>query len=115
MTTSAISMSGAFLSIQVIYEGKFKRCLPKYTFLASFDATFSENHCSNTEKSLSFLKAKFYPDEQISLIIMDSFKGQDNDEVAKLCRKNNCALIIVPHNLTNKFRLLLLISQLKFL
>ena len=40
----------------------------------------------------------------MSLIIMDIFKGQDNDEVAKLCRINNCALIIVPHNLTNKFQ-----------
>ena len=28
----------------------------------------------------------------MSLIIIDTFKGQDNDEVAKLCRKNNCAL-----------------------
>ena len=37
---------------------------------------------------------------------MDTFKGQDNDEVAKLCCKNNCALIIVLHNLTNKFQLL---------
>ena len=100
----------------MIYEGKTKRCLPKYIFPASFDVTFSENHCSNTEKSLSFFnkiifphfknvpKAKGYPDEQMSLIIMDTFKGQDNDEVAKLCRKNNCALIIVPHNLTNKFQ-----------
>ena len=34
---------------------------------------------------------------------MDTSKGQDNDEVAKLCRKNNCALI-VPHNLTHKFQ-----------
>ena len=40
----------------------------------------------------------------MSLIVMDTFKGQDNEEVAKLCRKNNCALIIVPHNLTNKFQ-----------
>ena len=114
--TFAISMSGEFLPIQVFYEGKTKRCLLKYTFPASFDATFSENHWSNTEKSLSFFnkivfphfknvrKAKGYPDEQMSLIIMDTFKGQDNDEVAKLCRKNNCALIIVPHNLTNKFQ-----------
>ena len=114
--TFAISMSGEFLPIQVIYEGKTKRCLPKYTFPASFDATFSENHWSNTEKSLSFFneivfphfknvrKAKGYPDEQMSLIIMDTFKGQDNDEVAKLCRKNNCALISVPHNLANKFQ-----------
>ena len=65
-----------------------------------------------TLKSLSaFLKRLFYliskrfekPDEQMSLI-MDTFKGQDNNEVAKLCRKNNCTLIIVPHNLTNKFQ-----------
>ena len=35
---------------------------------------------------------------------MDTFKGQDNDEVAKLCCKNNCALIIALHNLTNKFQ-----------
>ena len=35
---------------------------------------------------------------------MDTFKGQDKDEVAKLCRKNNCALIIFPHNLINKFQ-----------
>ena len=34
---------------------------------------------------------------------MDSFKGQDNEEVAKLCHENNYVLIIVPHNLTNKF------------
>ena len=42
----------------------------------------------------------------MSLVIKDTFKGQDNDEVAKLCCKSNCALIIVPHNLTNKFQLL---------
>ena len=39
----------------------------------------------------------------MSLAIMDTFKGQDNEEVAKLCCENNCVLIIVPHNLTNKF------------
>ena len=115
--TFAISMSGEFLQIQVIYEGKTNRYLPKYTFAASFDATFSENHWSNTERSLSSFnkivfpyfkkvrKAKGCPDEQMSLIIMDTFKEQDN-EVAELCRKNNCALIIVPRNLANKFQLL---------
>ena len=109
-------MSREFLPIQVIYDSKTKRCLPKYTFSASLNATFSENHWSNTEKSLTFFnktvfphfknvrKAKGYPDEQMSLIIMDTFKGQGNNELAKLCRKNSCALIIVPHNLINKFQ-----------
>ena len=35
----------------------------------------------------------------MSLNIMDTFKGQDNEEEAKLCRENNCVLIIVIHNL----------------
>ena len=42
----------------------------------------------------------------MSLVIMDTFKGQDNQEVAKVCRENNCVFIIVLHNLTNKFQLL---------
>ena len=40
----------------------------------------------------------------MSLVIMDTFKGQDNEEVAKLCHENNCVLIMAPHNLTNKFQ-----------
>ena len=35
---------------------------------------------------------------------MDTFKGQDNEAVLELCRKNNCEVIIVPHNLTIKFQ-----------
>ena len=48
-------------------------------------------------------QTKGYPDEQISLVIMDTFKGQDNEQVGKLCCENNCVVVIVPHNLTNKF------------
>ena len=36
-------------------------------------------------------------------IIMDTFKGQGNDEMKRLSTKNNCELVIVSHNLTNKF------------
>ena len=35
---------------------------------------------------------------------MDAFKGQDNDTLKKLCAKNNCDVVIVPYNLTNKFQ-----------
>ena len=48
--------------------------------------------------------AKGYPVEQMGLVIMDTFKGVDNEKIIKLCRENNSALIIVPHNLTNKFQ-----------
>ncbi len=40
--TFAISLSGEFLLIQVIHEGKTERCLPKYEFPKEFDVTFSE-------------------------------------------------------------------------
>ena len=45
-----------------------------------------------------------YPKEQYSLIIMDTFKGQDNETLKELCVDNYCEIVIVPHNLTNKFQ-----------
>ena len=32
----------------------------------------------------------------MSHAIVDTFKGQDNEEVAKHCRENNCVLITYP-------------------
>ena len=37
---------------------------------------------------------------------MDIFKGQDKEKNKSLCLDNNCELVIVLHNLTNKFKLL---------
>ena len=114
--TFVVSATGTFLPVQLIYQGKSRRCLPKFTFPANFDVTYTPNHWSNLEKCedlfkiiiFPFLSAKKkelgYPEEQWSLIIMDTFKGQDNDEMKRLCAKNNCELVIVPHNLTNKFQ-----------
>ena len=45
-----------------------------------------------------------YPEEQYAVIIMDAFKGQDNDRLRKLCSENYCEVVIVPHNLKNKFQ-----------
>ena len=116
--TFSISMTGSFLPIQLIYEGKTRRCLPNYDFPKDFNITYSLNHWSNTEKSVElfqkvifpYLKnvklSKKYPKEQMSLIIMDTFKGQDNDIALNPCKKHFCQVAIVPHNLTNKFQLL---------
>ena len=35
---------------------------------------------------------------------MDTFKGQDNDTLRELCGENNCDVVILPDNLTNKFQ-----------
>ena len=112
-TTFSISMTGSFL---LIYEGKTQRCLPNYDFPKGFNVRYSPNHWSNTEKSVElfqkvifpYLKnvklSKKYSKEQMSLIIMDTFKGQDNDIVLNLCKKYFYQVVIVPHNLTNKFK-----------
>ena len=34
------------------------------------------------------------------------FKRQDNDKRGKVCGKNFCEILIIPHNLTNKIQLL---------
>ena len=114
--TFIVSMTGTFLPTQLIYEGKTPRCLHRFDFPADFNVTFSDNQWSNTEKSIelfdkvifSYLKqAKIslkYPEEQMSLIIMDTFKGQDNGVTLDLCEKHMCQVVIVPHNLANKFQ-----------
>ena len=45
-----------------------------------------------------------YLKERMPLIIMDFFKGQDNDVILDLCEKHMCQVIVVSHNLTNKFQ-----------
>ena len=45
-----------------------------------------------------------YPKHQMSLVIMDTFKCQDNNVLKELCEKNFCEVVIAPHNLTNKFQ-----------
>ena len=114
--TFTVTASGSFLPIQLIYSGNTKRSIPKYDFPSCFDVTFTPNHWSNYEKCVrlfekiifTYLKAKKeelgYRKEQYSMIVMDTFKGQDNVEVKALCFKIDCELVIVPHNLTNKLQ-----------
>ena len=93
--TLAVSASGGFLPMQLIYAGETKRCLPKFTFPRSFHVTYTKNYLSNQVKVTEhFEKVIFpfldqikermgYPKEQMSLVIMDTFKGQDNDETTR--------------------------------
>ena len=114
--TFTVSMTGKFLPIQLIDEGKTARCFPRFDFPADFSVTFSDNYWSNMEKSIElFEKVIFpyleqakaslkYPREQMSLIIMDNFKGQDNDVILDLCERHMCQVVIIPHTLTNQFQ-----------
>ena len=97
IVTFVASATGYFLPIQLICQGKSKWCFPKFTFPYKLHVTFIPNHWSNLEKCeylfkviiFPYLPAKIkelgYPEGQRSLIIMDTFKDQDNKEMKQLC------------------------------
>ena len=60
--TFTVTKSGIFLPMQLIYEGKTDRCLPKdVTFPDGFDLTYTQNHWSNEEKALQHLTKVVFP------------------------------------------------------
>ena len=114
--TFTVSVTGKFLPIQLIYEGKTPRCLPRFVFpavlISPFLITIAEKSIELFEKVIfpylkqakASLKYPEYPEEQMPLIIMDTFKGQDGDVILDLCEKHMCEIVIISHNLTNKFQ-----------
>ena len=101
--------------MQQIYTRKSKRCLPNVEFPRSFHLTYTKNYWLNQLKATKhFEKVIFpylyqiienmiFPKDQMLLVIMDTFKGQGNDDLRELCANNNCEIVIILHNLTNKF------------
>ena len=114
--TFAVSLTGKFLPTQLIYKGKTKLSLTEFKFPTTFSLSYTENHWSNIEKSMEFFeqiifphlkmvkRENEYPEERYALIIMDTFKGQDNAILRELCSENYCGVVMIPHNLTNKFQ-----------
>jgi len=60
--TFMVTMSGLFLPMQLIYEGKSPRCLPQgIRFLENFGLTFTLNHWSNEAKMIEHLEKVVFP------------------------------------------------------
>ena len=86
--------------------------------MLDFHVTNTENQWPNQLKATEhFQKVIFpylhqikenmtYPKEQILMVIMDTFKGQKNNNLGVLWAKKGCEIVIIPHNLTNKFQTL---------
>ena len=66
--TFAAMCTGDFLPTQLIYSVKTKRRLPKFSFPSSFSVMLTENHWSNTEKSVEFFKEIIFPTWKISSV-----------------------------------------------
>ena len=90
--TFTVTMSGLFLPMQLIYEGKSLRCLLQgITFPENFNLTFTPNHWSNKDKVIEHLEKAVFPfvvekrkelslpDEQKAILVFDKFKGQKTE------------------------------------
>ena len=115
--TFAVSLAGDFLPMQLIFEGKTPRCLPKdLNFPINFDVTFTSNHWGNEEKAMQFFEKVIFhylkekkqdlslPYDQKSLLIYDVFSGQTTTTVKEFVDANHCVIVFVPNNMTHYFQ-----------
>ena len=109
--TFAITLSGNFLPMQLIYGGKTVQSLPRFQFPNSFSLSVNEKHYSNIQVSLKFFNEITIPSikvrpsngfsaNQYALVIMDVFTGQMTSDVLNLIQDNKILLTNVPPNTT---------------
>ena len=114
---SLVPLSGAFLTIQILYKGKTPRSHPQYTgFPANFDVWHLPNHWANQETALRFIHNIIIPyvqktqsemklsPTQPALVIFDVFRGQTVPEVLELLEENHIYVVFVPSNCTDKLQ-----------
>ena len=114
--TFAITLSGNFLPIQLIYAGKTKQSIPRVSFPKEFTLSANPTHFSNAEESLKFLNEVInpyvekerlnlnLPKDQKALMIMDVFTGQMTEQVTKQYQDNNILVVNVPRNMTKYYQ-----------
>ena len=110
-----ISMSGDFLPIQLVYQGKTTKCLPSFDFPPSWDITFSDNHWSNEQIVLSYFEKVIFPylqkkkelqlePDHPALLLFDNFKAQCTENLLKLLDTKNIDVAIIPANCTDRLQ-----------
>lgn len=115
--TFAGSMNGN-LPLQVVYQGKTPRCLPKFDFLSNWHVTFTPNYWCNEEMTEEYIKMVIIPyfeqtklklklaADALGLVLLDNFNGQCTDKIFQLLEKNNINAVIIPANCTDRLQLL---------
>ena len=110
------SMTGDFLPVQLVYQGKTQKCHPVFKYPSDWDITHSPNHWSNesTMKDYIVKILKPYisnkreqlklPGDHHALVIYDVFKGQCTPAIFKLLEENNIDIVLVPANCTDRLQ-----------
>ena len=110
------TLSGEFLPIQLVYQGKTPRCHPRYQFPEDWNITHSPKHWSTEETMKEYLEEIFFPyidaarvnsglsDDYPALAIFDNFKGQVTDDVMQLLEDHNVHVVKLPANCTDRLQ-----------
>ena len=110
------TLSGDFLPIQLVYQGKTKRCHPRYLFPEDWHITHSPNHWCTEVTMKGYISEIIIPyieavranngldDDHPGLVIIDNFKGQVTDGIVQLLDDNNIHLVKLPANTTDRLQ-----------
>ena len=112
----ACNMTGDFLPIQLVYQGKTSKCLPSFQFPSDWHITFTPNHWCNESTMEDYItkillpyiqkkreELKLRPDHH-ALVIYDMFKGQCTQKILELLELNNIDVIFIPANCTDRLQ-----------
>ena len=107
-------MTGDFLPLQLVYQGKTTRCLPQVNFPDDWHITYSENHWCNEKTMKDYVHKVILPyivkkrkELKLSLnhpalLIFDNFKAQCTSDILRSLDENNINVVLVPPNCVNK-------------
>ena len=110
MTTFAASLSGNFLPMQLVYEGKTTKCHPAVEFPEGWHVTHMPSHWCNEETVIEYIKSVIVSYmtqkrkqlgldlKQTELVILDEFEGQTTNRMLNLLQSNDLMYVIVPPN-----------------
>ena len=115
--TFVISLSGSFLPMQIIYQGKTDASQPTgFKFRNGFTVSQNPKHYSNEKEALSLIdkivkpyvettrKERKLQPTQKALLIWHVFKGQKTDKVLSQLASLNIEVVSVPTNMTHFFQ-----------
>ena len=105
------SLTGDFLPVQVIYQGKITRCHPHFQFPPGWHVTHSPRHWSTEETMKQYIEEIIVPyvegqrgllgEDSSALVIMDNFKGQITSGINSLLESNDIHVCLLPPNTTD--------------
>ena len=111
------SITGEFLPLQLIYEGKTNRCLPQFDFPSAWHVTFSDNHWSNEITMKQYFEKIILPyvnEKRKELKLLSDhptlliFKAQTTSSILKFLDSHNLDIVLVPANCTDWLQPLLI-------